>query len=103
MKTTIIWMLAGALLGVVVASYVVPPAMSWYAEPGGVPGGANVQSLVQIPEVMKYTTEKLLRGQFIGGVIGSVAGLALAITMGVRRRKTVMPAPGAVGGSSANR
>jgi gas vesicle protein len=60
-----------------------------------VPGGAGVQSLVQIPLVMKYTTEKLLRGQFIGGVVGAGLGLALAITMGVRRRKTATAGPGA--------
>ncbi len=87
MKTTLILMLAGALLGVVIASYVVPPALTWYSEPGGVPGGSGVQSLVQIPEVMKFTTAKLLRGQFIGGVIGAALGLALAITMSVRRRR----------------
>lgn len=95
MKTTLILVLAGALLGVVVASYVVPPALSWYAEPGGLPGSAGVQSLVQIPEVMKYTTAKLIRGQFIGGVIGAGLGLVLAITMGARRRKKSAPAPGA--------
>jgi hypothetical protein len=95
MKTTLILVLTGALLGVVVASYVVPPALSWYAEPGGLPGGTSVQSLVQIPEVMKYTTAKLLRGQFIGGVIGAGLGLVLAITMGGRRRKKAAATPGA--------
>ena len=94
MKTTLIWVLAGALLGVVAASYIVPPALSWYAEPGGVPSGQGVQSLVQIPEVMKYTTAKVLRGQFIGGIIGAAAGLALAITMQVRNRRPAAPEPG---------
>lgn len=94
MKTTLIWVLAGALLGIVAASYIVPPALSWYAEPGGLQG-QGVQSLVQIPEVMKYTTAKVLRGQFIGGIIGAAAGLALAITMQVRSRRPAAPEPGA--------
>jgi hypothetical protein len=93
MKTMLILVLTGALLGVVVASYVVPPALSWYAEPGGLPGGTGVQSLVQIPDVMKYTTAKLLQGQFIGGIIGAGLGLVLAITMGSRRRKKAASTP----------
>jgi len=92
MKTVLIWMLTCALLGVVAASFIVPPALSWYAEPGGAPG-QGVQSLVQIPEVMKYTTAKLLRGQFIGGAIGAVAGLVLAIMTRSKRRREVVTTP----------
>ena len=49
MKNTLIFMLAGALLGIVIASFIIPPALVWYSEPGGLPGGASVQALVQIP------------------------------------------------------
>ncbi len=86
MKTTIIFTLLGALLGIVLASYLVPPALSWYTEPGGLPHGAPVQSLVQVPDVIKYATGRLIRGQMIGAAIGAVAGLALGITIAVKRR-----------------
>jgi hypothetical protein len=96
MKNTVILMLVGALFGVVLASYIVPPAIAWYSEPGGLPGGANVQALVQIPEVIRYATSKLLRGQLIGAVLGAAGGLALGIMWSRRRNppSTVQrPAP----------
>ena len=74
MKTVAICILAGALVGVIVASYVVPPALSWYSAPGGLPQGAQIQAVVQIPEVIRYATGKLLRGQTIGGGVGAWAG-----------------------------
>ena len=79
MKTALIFMLAGALLGVVVASYVVPPALSWYSAPGGLPQGAQIQAIVQIPEIIRYATTKLMRGQVIGGVVGAMLGLVAGI------------------------
>jgi hypothetical protein len=79
LKTTLIFMLIGALAGVVAASYIVPPAISWYAEPGGLPHGTQIQAVVQIPEVIRYATSKLIRGQTIGAGLGAVAGLALGI------------------------
>ena len=85
--------LAGALLGVVAASYIVPPALTWYSEPGGLPGGAQVQALVQVPEVIRYSTSKLLRGQTIGGAIGGILGLALGVVLAYRGRKRP-PVPG---------
>ena len=42
-------MLTGALIGVVTASLIVPPALAWYTSPGGLPQGAQVPSVVQIP------------------------------------------------------
>ena len=99
MKTMLIWVLAGALLGVIAASYIVPPALNWYSEPGGLPPNSGVQSLVQIPDVMKYTTSRLLKGQFYGGVIGAAGGLVLAIMM--RRRRS--PAPGTTAAAPVSR
>jgi hypothetical protein len=86
MKTVLIFVLVGALLGVVAASYVVPPALSWYTAPGGLPQGAQIQAIVEIPEVIRYATGKLMRGQLIGGGIGAVAGLVMGILM-VRKRR----------------
>ena len=73
----LVFVLAGALLGIVVASLVVPPALSWYTTPGGLPQGAQIQALVQIPEVIRYSTGRLIQGQMIGAAIGAVAGLGL--------------------------
>jgi len=70
-KTTVILALVGALLGVVIASFVVPPALAWYTSPGGLPQGAQIQAVVQIPEVIRYATSRLIRGQMIGAGIGA--------------------------------
>ena len=95
MKTTVIFVLLGALAGIAVASLVVPPALSWYSTPGGLPKGAQIQALVEIPEVIRYTTSKLIRGQLIGAGIGSVIGLVLGIIAGRsgRRRASAVPPP----------
>jgi len=73
----LVLVLAGALLGIVVASLVVPPALSWYTAPGGLPQGAQIQAIVEIPAVIKYSTGRLIRGQLIGALIGAVAGLVV--------------------------
>jgi hypothetical protein len=78
-KTIAIFVLAGALLGVVIASLVIPPALSWYTAPGGLPQGTQIQALVQIPEVIRYATGRLMFGQAVGGAIGAVVGLVAGI------------------------
>jgi len=87
MKTTVILMLVGAIVGAAIASFVVPPALSWYASPGGIPGGAQVQAVVQIPQVMHFAISSLIRWQLIGGGIGAAAGLVLGIVLGSRGRR----------------
>lgn len=86
-KTTVILVLVGAIVGAVIASFVVPPALAWYTEPGGLPGGAAIPAVVQIPQVMRYATAGLIRGQLIGAGLGAAVGLVLGITIGVRRRR----------------
>ena len=93
MKTTLILTLTGTLLGIAVASYVVPPALSWYSAPGGLPEGTEIRAMVQIPEVIRYATAKLIYGQAVGGGIGAVVGLILGIVMAFKRRPVhVQPA-----------
>jgi hypothetical protein len=95
-KTIVIFVLLGALAGIAVASLVVPPALSWYTEPGGLPESAQIQALVKIPEVIRYSTSKLIRGQMIGAGIGAVIGLALGIVVvrsGRGRAAAVSPRP----------
>ena len=74
MRTTVIFVLVGAILGIVAASFLVPPLLSWYASPGGLPEGAQVQAVVQIHEVIRYATSKLILGQAIGAGVGAVIG-----------------------------
>src|SRR3954468_11516223 len=91
MKTIVILVLAGALIGIVAASFIVPPALAWYTAPGGLPQGAQIQAVVQIPEVIKYSTSRLLHGQLIGGVIGAAAGLIAGLFVTMRPRPVVIP------------
>ena len=93
MKTTVIFVLLGALAGIAVASLVVPPALSWYSEPGGLPKGTQIQALVEIPEVIRYSTSRLIRGQMVGAAIGALAGLALGIFAGRSGRRAAPPVP----------
>ena len=92
MKTTVLLMAIGALIGVVAASLIVPPALAWYTAPGGLPQGAQIQAIVQIPEVIRYATGKLLRAQLIGGIVGAVLGLGLGIFLTRRNRTSATPA-----------
>ena len=80
MKTALLLVLSGAMAGIVVASFIVPPMLSWYTEPGGLPKGAQMQAVVQIPEVVRYVTSRLLWGQGVGACIGAVLGLVVSIT-----------------------
>ena len=88
MKNALILMLSGAFVGVVAASFIVPPMLSWYTAPGGLPQGAQIQAVVQIPEVVRYVTTRLLWGQAVGGGIGAVLGLIISLTLGRPRAGT---------------
>lgn len=86
MKTTLILVLVGAFAGAAIASFVVPPALAWYTSPGGLPSGAEIPAVVQIPEVIRYATTRLIRGQLIGAGLGGAVGLAFGIVLGRRAR-----------------
>jgi hypothetical protein len=85
-KNVVICALTGILLGAIVASLLVPPALSWYTAPGGLPKGAQIQAVVEIPEVIRYATGRLMRGQMIGGGIGGVLGLVAGVLTARKRR-----------------
>jgi hypothetical protein len=86
MKTGVIFVLAGGIVGAAFASLIVPPAIAWYTSPGGLSGGAQIPAVVQIPEVIRYATTRLITGQLIGAVIGAVVGFVLALAFGRRSR-----------------
>ncbi len=63
MKGILIWILVGALLGIVAASFIVPPMLSWYNEAGYLSKGGQPAAMVNLPEVVRYATTRLIRGQ----------------------------------------
>ena len=86
MKTVLVAMLVGAVLGVVVASFIVPPLLSWYNEPGAIaPLGKDVQTLCNLPQLIRYTSNRLLVGQLIGAGIGAIVAFFPGLSL-VRRR-----------------
>jgi len=91
MKNALLLMLTGAIVGAVAASFVVPPMLSWYATPGGLPQGAAISAVVQIPEVIRYATGRLLLGQTVGGGIGALLGLVVALLFRGRQKPPVVP------------
>jgi len=88
MKGIMIWILSGALLGVAAASFIVPPMLSWYNEAGYLSNAGQPAAMVNLPEVVKYATSRLIRGQAIGAAIGAAVffGLGLALGRGRKRR-----------------
>jgi hypothetical protein len=87
MKGTVIWVLAGALVGIVAASFIVPPMLSWYNEAGFLAQGNQAAAMVNLPEVVRYSTSRLIRGQAIGAGLGAVVFFAMGLAVGGRRRK----------------
>jgi hypothetical protein len=91
MKTALILVLTGALVGASVASFLVPPMLSWYTSPGGLPEGAQIHAVVQIPEVIRYATSKLLWWQAIGGGMGAVISLLVSLLLRRKDRRVATP------------
>jgi hypothetical protein len=104
MKTVLIFTLLGALAGIAAASFVVPAALGWYNEAGYLSQTANGQSqpqaLVNIPQLIHYTTSRLIRGQAIGGGIGAAVFLVLGVF--VTRRGQRPGSDAAAGRASAS-
>ena len=95
MKGILIWVLVGALLGIVAASFIVPPMLSWYNEAGYLAKGGQPAAMVNLPEVVRYATTRLMQGQLIGGAIGAAVFFALGLVIGGRGRRRRAEAPAA--------
>jgi len=91
-KRVLTFMMLGAILGAVAASFIVPPALSWYNEPGAVSPGKQVETLCNIPELIRYATNGLLKGQLVGAGIGAFIFLLLGVFLRGRRPSTASPA-----------
>lgn len=98
MKTVLIFTLLGALVGVAAASVIVPPTLSWYNETGFLSQkdqAGQVQAMVNIPQVIRYASDRLIKGQLIGAAIGSAAFLVIGsfVAAGGRKRRAAAAAP----------
>ncbi len=91
MKRTLRFMLVGAIVGVLVASVVVPPLLIWYNEPGAVTPGHQTEMICNVPTLIRYTTRRLLLGQVIGGVLGAMFFLVIT-SVASRREDRIAPA-----------
>ena len=86
MKSIVIWVLVGALAGIVAASFIVPPMLSWYNEAGYLSQGNQPAAMVHLPQVVRYSTSRLILGQAVGAAIGAVVFFALGLAAGRKRR-----------------
>ena len=75
MRTVFVFMLVGAIVGAVVASFIVPPVLAWYNAPGAISPGKQVETLCNLPDLIRYTSKRLLLGQAIGAVVGAIVFL----------------------------
>ncbi len=85
MKGILIWVLAGALMGITAASFIVPPMLSWYNEAGYLSNAGQPAAMVNLPDVVRYSTTRLIRGQAIGAAIGAVVFFVLGLALGRKR------------------
>ena len=84
-RTVLVFTLLGALLGAVVASLVVPPWLVWYNATGAIAGTKQVETLCNLPELIRYATHRLLVGQLVGATIGAVLAALLGGIVARRR------------------
>ena len=89
--TILLHMLVGAFVGAVTASFVVPPFLTWYNEPGAINAGKQVETLCNIPELIRYTSSRLLRGQLVGAGIGVLVSLVPALMRSRHRPSGGLP------------
>ena len=86
------FMLFGAILGLVTASFAVPPLLGWYNSTGKIAGAKEVETLCNVPQLIRYATTRLLEGQLIGAVVGAVVLGIIGGVVGRRSPSTTLPA-----------
>jgi hypothetical protein len=87
LKTVLTFMLAGAFLGNVVATFAAPSFMEWYNS-----ASLASQTICNLPQVVRDVSNQLIRAQFIGSGIGAVVFLVLGIVF-LRARAKRAKAP----------
>jgi hypothetical protein len=86
-RTVVIFVLLGAILGAVAASFIAPPLLGWYNEAGFLSQTGQVQSLVNLPQIIRYTTDRLLKAQLVGAGLGAFTFLILGLYASSRSRR----------------
>jgi hypothetical protein len=81
-------MLIGAVVGAVAASFIVPPVLAWYNAPGHISSKVPVETLCNLPELIRYTSTRLLWGQLIGAGVGALLFLFPGVFVVRRRRES---------------
>lgn len=76
LKTVLLLLLSGVILGAVVASLIAPALYTWSHSPG-----AGTQEIVSRVEVIREATSMLLRAQTLGAGVGGLAGLVVGFLM----------------------
>src|SRR5438034_7335200 len=71
-------------------SFIVPPILSWYSEPGAIAPGKQVETICDPAYMIRYTSSRLLRGQLIGATLGALLLLYPGVAT-ARRRGAVAP------------
>ncbi|MFY2556140.1 hypothetical protein ACN469_00695 [Corallococcus terminator] len=93
-KTLLNFVLAGALLGILVASWVGPSAIGWYNETP-----LATQTMCNLPQVIQKVSSDLLGWQSVGAGIGAavflVLGILFTVSMNRKARRQETPPPGA--------
>jgi hypothetical protein len=88
LKTVLTFMLAGALLGNLVATFAAPRFMEWY---NSTPLAS--QTMCNLPQVVRDVTAQLIRAQLIGSGIGMAVFLVLGIVFVQARAKKQQATP----------
>jgi hypothetical protein len=90
-RTVVDFTVAGAIIGVVVASIVVPPALAWYNAPGKINPGKPIETLCDLPALIRYATGHLIRGQLIGAAIGAALFFVIGLLVARGRARDAAP------------
>ncbi len=95
LRTVLNFVVAGALLGILAASFAGPRFLTWYNQPG------QGKALCDCADNTRQTAEQLLHYQLLGTGIGGALGLAGGIAFVVIRRKKAAATPPAAPAAKA--
>ncbi|NVJ28785.1 MULTISPECIES: hypothetical protein [Myxococcus] len=81
-KTLLNFVLGGALLGILIASWAGPHFIGWYNETP-----LATQTMCNLPQVIRHVSSELLTWQTIGAGVGATVFLVLGILFTIRSNR----------------